>query len=84
MGYVQEIYDETVARDFGLRLDQITVLIYTGSRGFGYQICHDFLKIMAKQGDQIALPDRQLACAYIRSPVAQQYLAAMACAANYA
>jgi tRNA-splicing ligase RtcB len=39
---------------------------------------------MAKQGDQIALPDRQLACAYIRSPVAQQYLAAMACAANYA
>jgi tRNA-splicing ligase RtcB len=84
VGYVQEIYDETVARTFGLRLNQITVLIHTGSRGFGYQICDDFLKIMAKQGDQIALPDRQLACAYIRSSVAQQYLAAMACAANYA
>jgi tRNA-splicing ligase RtcB len=84
VGAVQEIYDETVARAFGLRLNQITVLIHTGSRGFGYQVCDDFLKIMATQGDQIALPDRQLACAYIRSSAAQQYLAAMACAANYA
>jgi tRNA-splicing ligase RtcB len=84
VGFVQEIYDEAVAKAFGLRLNQITVLIHTGSRGFGYQICDDYLKIMAKQGDQIALPDRQLACAYIRSSAAQQYLAAMACAANYA
>lgn len=84
VGYVQEIYDERVAQAFGLRANQITVLIHTGSRGFGYQICDDFLKIMAKQGDQIELPDRQLACAYIQSDAAQQYLAAMACAANYA
>jgi tRNA-splicing ligase RtcB (3'-phosphate/5'-hydroxy nucleic acid ligase) len=84
VGYVQEVYDERVAQVFGLRLNQLTVLIHTGSRGFGYQICDDFLKIMGKQGDQIALPDRQLACAYIRSSAAQQYLAAMACAANYA
>ncbi len=84
VGYVQKIYDERVAQAFGLRANQITVLIHTGSRGFGYQICDDFLKIMAKQGDQIELPDRQLACAYIQSEAAQQYLAAMACAANYA
>jgi tRNA-splicing ligase RtcB (3'-phosphate/5'-hydroxy nucleic acid ligase) len=84
VGYVREIYDEKVAQAFGLRRNQVTVLIHTGSRGFGYQICDDFLKIMAKQGDHIALPDRQLACAYIQSSAAQQYLAAMACAANYA
>jgi tRNA-splicing ligase RtcB len=84
VGYVQAIYDEVVAQAFGLRLNQVTVLIHTGSRGFGYQICDDFLKIMAKKGGQIELPDRQLACAYIRSSEAQQYLAAMACAANYA
>lgn len=84
VGYVQEIYDEAVAQAFGLRLDQITLFIHTGSRGFGYQICDDFLKIMEKKGREIELPDRQLACAYIKSPEAQQYLAAMACAANYA
>ncbi len=84
VGYVQEIYDEVVAQAFGLRLEQVTVLIHTGSRGFGYQICDDFLKIMERKGRGIELPDRQLACAYIKSPEAQQYLAAMACAANYA
>jgi tRNA-splicing ligase RtcB (3'-phosphate/5'-hydroxy nucleic acid ligase) len=84
VGYVQEIYDAAVAQAFGLRLHQITVLIHTGSRGFGYQICDDFLKIMSKRGSQIELPDRQLACAYIQSAEARQYLAAMACAANYA
>jgi tRNA-splicing ligase RtcB len=84
VGYVQEIYDEAVAEAFGLRRHQITVLIHTGSRGFGYQVCDDFLKIMGKQANQIELPDRQLACAYIRSAEAQQYLTAMACAANYA
>ena len=84
MGYVQEIYDAAVAQAFGLRLHQITVLIHTGSRGFGYQICDDFLKIMGKRGSQLELPDRQLACAYLRSTEARQYLAAMACAANYA
>jgi tRNA-splicing ligase RtcB len=84
VGFVQEIYDEAVARAFGLRLDQVTVLIHTGSRGFGYQVCDDSLKTMARKGQSIELPDRQLACAYIRSAEAQQYLHAMACAANYA
>jgi len=84
VGYVQEIYDEEVARAFGLRLEQVTVLIHTGSRGFGYQVCDDFLKVMAKKGHEIEVPDRQLACASLKSADAQQYLGAMGCAANYA
>jgi tRNA-splicing ligase RtcB (3'-phosphate/5'-hydroxy nucleic acid ligase) len=66
--------------------DQIVILIHTGSRGLGYQICEDSLKVMnqamAKYG--ITLPDRQLACTPIQSPEGQDYLAAMAAAANYA
>jgi len=64
----------------------VVVLIHTGSRGLGYQTCEDFLKVMnqamAKYG--IQLPDRQLACTPIKSPEGQDYLAAMASAANYA
>jgi len=84
--YVAEIYDEPAARAFGLEKDQVTVLIHSGSRGLGHQVCTDHLKVMlhaaAKYG--IELPDRQLCCAPIRSPEGQRYLAAMAAAANYA
>ena len=84
---VDEIYDQTVARTFGIeQAGQVLVLIHTGSRGFGYQVCDDHLRTMraavSKYG--IELPDRQLACAPVRSPEGQSYLAAMACAANYA
>jgi tRNA-splicing ligase RtcB len=86
VGYVEEIYDPHVAQVFGLRKGQVTVFIHSGSRGLGYQICDDFLKRMGERVRQLGLeiPDRQLACDYIQSPTAQEYLAAMACAANYA
>jgi tRNA-splicing ligase RtcB (3'-phosphate/5'-hydroxy nucleic acid ligase) len=86
IGRVEEIYLPEAANSLGLFLDQLVVLIHTGSRGLGYQICEDSLKVMnqamAKYG--IALPDRQLACTPIQSPEGQDYLAAMAAAANYA
>lgn len=83
---VDEIYDEQVAKAFGLRLNQVCFMIHTGSRGFGYQICEDYLKdfIKAASKYKIDLPDRQLACAPIESPEGQNYLNAMKCAANFA
>lgn len=86
VGYVSEVYDEATARVLGLELDQVTVFIHTGSRGLGHQVCDDFLGIMlqASQRYGISLPDRQLCCAPVTSPEGRSYLAAMACAANYA
>jgi tRNA-splicing ligase RtcB len=84
---VKEIFDPHIASIMGItEIGQILVLIHTGSRGFGHQVCTDYLRVMegavSKYG--IKLPDRQLACAPIESPEGQDYLAAMACAANYA
>jgi tRNA-splicing ligase RtcB (3'-phosphate/5'-hydroxy nucleic acid ligase) len=64
----------------------VLVLIHTGSRGLGYQVCDDYIRVMgsAVQRYGISVPDRQLACAPVQSPEGQDYLAAMACAANYA
>ena len=86
VGVVDEIFDEAAARAFGLFERQVTVLLHTGSRGLGYQVCDDFLAFMNKHVKTlgIQLPDRQLACALIRSSAGERYLAAMACAANYA
>ncbi|MFH1481563.1 MAG: RtcB family protein [Pseudomonadota bacterium] len=83
---VDTIYDEQSARDFRLFEGQVTVLIHSGSRGFGHQICDDFLKKMGQNVSikGLQLPDRQLVCAPIKSDLGQRYLAAMACAANYA
>jgi tRNA-splicing ligase RtcB len=83
---VQEIFDEKTAQVFGLQKGHIAVMIHSGSRGLGYQVCDDYLALMVKHAGEtgIELPDRQLACAYIKSPRGQQYLAAMSCAANYA
>ncbi len=83
---VQEIYDQRVANVYNLFEGQLTVLIHSGSRGFGHQICDDFLKQMGTHVRELgfALPDRQLACAPIRSDIGRRYLSAMACAANYA
>jgi tRNA-splicing ligase RtcB len=84
--HVEEVYDEGAANALGLFRGQVTVMIHTGSRGFGHQVCTDFLETMAtavrKYG--IHLPDRELACAPCTSPEAQDYLAAMRAAANYA
>jgi tRNA-splicing ligase RtcB len=84
---VKEIFDPHIASTMGVAdVGQILVLIHTGSRGFGHQICTDHLRVMEqavlKYG--IKLPDRQLACAPIESKEGKDYLAAMACAANYA
>jgi tRNA-splicing ligase RtcB (3'-phosphate/5'-hydroxy nucleic acid ligase) len=86
VGYVKEIYDPEVAQVFGLHEDQVTLLIHSGSRGLGYQVCDDFLKRMGERVRHLdlELPDRQLACDFILSPAGQEYLAGMACAANYA
>jgi tRNA-splicing ligase RtcB len=83
---VDEIYDEAVAEVFGLFKGQITASIHTGSRGLGYQVCDDYLKILVKAIPKygISLPDKQLACAPIQSQEGQDYLAAMAAAANFA
>jgi tRNA-splicing ligase RtcB len=83
---VDEIYDFEAAEVFGLFLGQIVVTVHTGSRGFGHQICTDYLPVMDKASRQagIALVDRQLACAPLNSNEGRQYMAAMACAANYA
>jgi tRNA-splicing ligase RtcB len=84
--YIDEIYDENTANALGLFKDHVTVMIHTGSRGFGHQVCTDFLEVMegAVKKYKIALPDRELACAPFRSPEAQDYLGAMRAAANYA
>ncbi|MBI2877734.1 MAG: RtcB family protein [Candidatus Tectomicrobia bacterium] len=86
VGYVSEVYEEETARAWGLERDQITVIIHTGSRGLGYQICEDAIETMLEASRRygIALPDRQLCCAPVSSPEGQGYLRAMACAANYA
>ena len=84
---VEEIFDENVAAAFGLKsVGQVVVVLHSGSRGFGYQVCDDFLAGMVKNINKLdfALPDRQLACAYINSDEGRRYFAAMACAANYA
>ena len=84
--YVEQIYDENVAKVFGLFKDQVTVLVHTGSRGLGYQICDDYIRYLqqAVQKYGIWLPDRQLVCAPIDSPEGRKYFQAMAAAANYA
>jgi tRNA-splicing ligase RtcB len=84
--HVDEIYDEKVANVLGLFNGQITVMIHTGSRGFGHQVCTDFLEVMERAVSKyhIELFDKELACAPFASPEARDYLAAMRAAANYA
>jgi tRNA-splicing ligase RtcB len=86
VGVVDAIYHRQAADAFGLFEGQITVMIHSGSRGLGYQVCDDSLAFMAKHVKtlDIQLPDRQLACAPIQSKEGRRYLRAMACAANYA
>ncbi len=84
---VDRIYEPEVARAFGLtHEDQVTVMIHTGSRGFGHQICSDHLQVMEAGVRRygIELPDRQLACVPVGTPEGDAYLGAMAAAANYA
>lgn len=83
---IAEIYDESTAKAYGIFKNQITVLIHTGSRGLGHQVATDYIKIMMKVMPKygINIPDRELVCAPIESPEGQNYLKAMAAAANFA
>lgn len=82
---VDSIVDAATAAAFGLSVGQIAVLIHSGSRGLGHQVCTDFVRRMdeASQRFGIVLPDRQLACAPLSSPEGRQYFAAMCGAANF-
>ncbi|MDP8947354.1 MAG: RtcB family protein [Actinomycetota bacterium] len=84
--YVDEIYDEETAEAFGLQEGLVTVLVHSGSRGLGHQVCTDyverFLEVAPRYG--IELADRQLAAAPVESPEGEEYLKAMSAAANFA
>jgi tRNA-splicing ligase RtcB len=83
---VEHVFDAATAETFGLAEDQVTLLVHSGSRGLGHQVCTDYVRemdaVQARYG--IALPDRQLACAPASSPEGRAYLGAMAAAANFA
>ncbi|MFA5090876.1 MAG: RtcB family protein [Candidatus Omnitrophota bacterium] len=83
---IDQLYDRDICDEFGLDLGQVTVMIHSGSRGLGYQICDDYTRSMVHclQKYNIHVPDRQLACAPISSAEGKAYLSAMKCAANYA
>ncbi|MCS6966284.1 MAG: RtcB family protein [Candidatus Kapabacteria bacterium] len=84
--FVEKIYDKPVAQVLGLRLQQVVVLIHTGSRGLGHQVATDYIRMMlsALSRYNIHLPDRELACAPFHSPEGMQYFRAMCAAANFA
>jgi tRNA-splicing ligase RtcB len=86
VGYVAEVYDTHAARIMGLDEGSVTVIIHSGSRGFGYQVCDDALSDMDRAMNKynINLPDRQLACTPIDSPEGKKYVRGMQCAINYA
>ena len=83
---VEEIFNEEVAEVFGLEKGMIVVMVHSGSRGCGHQVCSDYLRVMDKayKKYKIQIDDRQLACAPLDSKEAQDYIQAMAAAANYA
>jgi len=84
---VDEIYDRDAATVMGINdVGQVLLLVHTGSRGFGHEVCTDYVRLLGEAVKKygISLPDRQLACAPVQSPEGQDYLAAMSCAANYA
>jgi len=86
VGFVERIFDEETARTLSLFEGQLTVIIHTGSRGLGHQVCDDYIRLLLKATDKygITLPDKQLCCAPIDSNEGRRYLAAMECAANFA
>jgi tRNA-splicing ligase RtcB len=84
--YVEELFDAPAAAAFGIQRDQVTLMVHSGSRGLGHQVCTDHLAhaAAAARSYGIAMPDAHLACVPVRSPQGERYLAAMRCAANYA
>jgi tRNA-splicing ligase RtcB len=86
VGWVEEVFNDELAQALGLFPGQVSVLIHTGSRGLGYQVCDDYIKVMIQAARKygFALPDKQLCCAPLGSDEANRYIAAMTCAVNYA
>ncbi len=86
LGIIDQVYNKELADHFHLEKNQVIVIVHSGSRGFGYQICDDYLKIMVRNLNKydFTLPDRQLACTPINSQIGKDYFSAMCCAANYA
>lgn len=84
IGKIQNIYLPDIAKKWGLEKDYSYVLIHSGSRGFGHQVCQDVLNLFIKKGYAENLPDRQLVAAPINSEDGKRYFAAMAAAANFA
>lgn len=85
--YVDKIYDPEAAKRFGITHEgQVTIMIHTGSRGFGHQVCSDYLRVMERAVHKygIRIPDRELACAPAKSREAEDYFAAMSAACNFA
>lgn len=80
---VDEIFDENIAKTFGLKKDQIVIMIHCGSRGLGHQVASDYIKLMDEEYGHPGF-DRELVNAPINSELGQKYLGAMACAANFA
>jgi tRNA-splicing ligase RtcB len=83
---IDQLYDRDLCDEFGLNLGQVTIMIHSGSRGLGYQVCDDYTRGMVHclQKYNISVPDRQLSCAPVNSQEGKAYLSAMRCAANYA
>ena len=83
---ISEIFDEKIAKGYGLEEDNVTILIHSGSRGFGHQICSDYLRTFSEyqQKNNISLPDPELSYAYVNSKEAESYLKSMRCAVNFA
>jgi tRNA-splicing ligase RtcB len=83
---VDHVFDEKAASVMGLEKDMVCVMIHSGSRGLGYQVCDDALAMLRKAPEKygIQLPDRQLACAPVNSPEGEKYIGAMRAAANFA
>lgn len=83
---VDKVIDEKTAKAFGIFKDQVVVMVHCGSRGFGHQVCDDYIRIMldASRKYGINLPDKELCCAPVDSPEAKKYISAMYCAVNYA
>ncbi len=86
LGYVDKVFDRQAAEVYGLREGTLTVMIHTGSRGFGHQICVDYSALMKKKASayNLEIPSSGLASVPISSPTGEKYLAAMACAINFA
>jgi tRNA-splicing ligase RtcB (3'-phosphate/5'-hydroxy nucleic acid ligase) len=80
---VEEIFDEKISEVFGLKKDQIVIMIHCGSRGLGHQVASDYIQEMEKEYGFKHLPDRELVCAPIKSDLGKRYFSAMAAAANF-